>query len=78
MFPRKYISVGTLLIAMAGTSFAMPPQDDSAKQDVKDAGHSSKDAAKDAGRATKKGAKKSRRQNVRHQEIADSFIKKMS
>ncbi len=54
----KYLPHCALLIALAGTSVALPVQpDDTAKQDVKDAGHSTKDAAKDTGRATKKGAK---------------------
>jgi len=43
-----------LLFCFAGASFAQ----DSAKQDVKDAGHETKQAAQDVGRATKKTAKK--------------------
>jgi len=59
MFLRKSLPIFFLSIAMASACFAMRPQDDqSAKQDIKDAGHSTKDAAKDTGRATKKTAKK--------------------
>jgi hypothetical protein len=35
-----------------------PVQENSAKQDMKDAGHETKNAAKDAGRGTKQGTKK--------------------
>lgn len=38
---------------------------DSAKQDMKDAGHATKDAAKDVGHATKKTAKKGARATKR-------------
>jgi hypothetical protein len=59
MFLRKSLPVFALSIAMASASFAMPAQDDqSAKQDMKDAGHDAKNAAKDTGHATKKTAKK--------------------
>jgi hypothetical protein len=49
-----------LFAAMVGSSLALPQsqEDQSAKQDMKDAGHATKDAAKDTGRATKKTAKK--------------------
>ena len=46
--------MGLSLVLLLGTSFAQ----DSAKQDMKDAGHETKQAAKDAGHATKKTAKK--------------------
>jgi hypothetical protein len=59
MFQSKYVLTVVLSIAMAGTSFALPKQaDQSAKQDMKDAGHSTKEAAKDTAHATKKTAKK--------------------
>lgn len=45
-----------LLAALTSSSFAMPQQ--SAGEDMKDAGNATKDAAKDTGRATKKAAKK--------------------
>lgn len=49
-----------LFAAWVGSSFALPQsqQDQSAKQDMKDPGHSTKNAAQDTGRATKKTAKK--------------------
>ena len=43
-----------LLVGLMGSGFAQ----DSAKQDMKDAGHETKQAAKDAGHATKTTAKK--------------------
>jgi hypothetical protein len=43
-----------LLVGLMGSGFAQ----DSAKQDMKDAGHETKPAAKDAGDATKTTAKK--------------------
>jgi hypothetical protein len=46
--------LGLSLVLLLGVSFAQ----DSAKQDIKDAGHETKQAAKDAGHATKKTAKK--------------------
>jgi hypothetical protein len=46
--------MGLSLVLLLGVSFAQ----DSAKQDMKDAGHETKDAAKDVGHATKKTAKK--------------------
>jgi hypothetical protein len=49
----KHFSILVLLAAMA--SFAFPQQ--SAKQDMKDAGHDTKQAAKHTGRAVKKGTK---------------------
>ncbi len=55
----KYAPSVCLAIALASTAFATPPQEgQSAKQDMKDAGHATKDAAKDTGRATKKSTKK--------------------
>ena len=49
-----------LFAALVGSSFALlqSQEDQSAKQDMKDAGHATKNAAKDTGRATKKTAKK--------------------
>jgi hypothetical protein len=49
-----------LFAVWVGSSFALPQsqQDQSAKQDMKDAGHSTENAARDTGRATKKTAKK--------------------
>jgi hypothetical protein len=41
-----------------GWSSPTPVQENSAKQDMKDAGHETKNAAKDAGRGTKQGTKK--------------------
>jgi hypothetical protein len=46
--------LATIPILLMGVSLAQ----DSAKQDMKDAGHEAKQAAKDTGRATKKTAKK--------------------
>jgi hypothetical protein len=56
----KKIGLSTILfVALAATSFAAAPQSDqSAKQDMKDAGHDTKAAAKATGRATKTAAKK--------------------
>jgi hypothetical protein len=52
---RLITSAGVMLSLVIGTaSFAQ----DSAKQDMKDAGHETKQAAKDVGSATKKTAKK--------------------
>jgi Ni/Co efflux regulator RcnB len=58
MFQNKCIPTLLLSIALCAPALAMPAQDQSASQDMKDAGHETKDAAKDAGRATKKTAKK--------------------
>src|ERR1041385_8972814 len=58
MFQNKCIPTLLLSIALCGPALAMPTQDQSASQDMKDAGHETKNAAKDAGRATKKTAKK--------------------
>jgi hypothetical protein len=58
MFQNKCIPTLLLSIALCGPALAMPTQDQSASQDIKDAGHDTKDAAKDTGRATKKTAKK--------------------
>ena len=58
MFQNKCIPTLLLSIALCGPALAMPTQDQSATQDIKDAGHETKAAAKDAGRATKKTAKK--------------------
>ena len=57
---RKHAPVWILAVAMVGTTFgvAETAQEQSPKQDMKDAGHSTKSAAKDTGRATKKTAKK--------------------
>ena len=50
----QWLSLIVLLLGLAGLSIAQ----DSAKQDIKDAGHETKEAAKDTGRAAKKTAKK--------------------
>ena len=48
-----------LLIGMAGSSLASPQtSDQSATQDMKDAGHSTKQAAKKTGRKAKRKAKR--------------------
>jgi Ni/Co efflux regulator RcnB len=57
---NRFVLSTVLLAALTGSSFAMPhamPQQ-SAGEDMKDAGNATKDAAKDTGRATKKTAKK--------------------
>jgi DNA mismatch repair protein MutH len=52
---KRFVTwVGLTLVLLFGASFAQ----DSAKQDMKDAGHETKEAAKDTGHATKKTAKK--------------------
>ncbi len=52
---KRFIAwIGLSLVLLFGVSFAQ----DSAKQDMKDAGHETKQAAKDTGHATKKTAKK--------------------
>src|SRR6201987_2713621 len=52
---KRFIAwIGLSLVMLFGVSFAQ----DSAKQDMKDAGHETKQAAKDTGHATKKTAKK--------------------
>jgi hypothetical protein len=52
---KRFIAwIGLSLVLLFGASFAQ----DSAKQDMKDAGHETKQAAKDTGHATKKTAKK--------------------
>jgi hypothetical protein len=56
---KKAFSISVLLLALMGPSFLAAQ--DSAKQDMKDAGHETKEAAKDAGQATKKVAKKTGR-----------------
>jgi uncharacterized protein (UPF0333 family) len=53
---KRAFSFSILLLALMGPSFLAAQ--DSAKQDIKDAGHETKEAAKDTGRATKKVAKK--------------------
>jgi len=60
---NKILTVSlSLLVGLAGVAVARAPQDtQSAKQDMKDAGHATKNAAKDTGRATKKTAKKTGR-----------------
>jgi hypothetical protein len=52
---RKY-AAGLLFtaVATAGIALAATQQDQSPKQDMKDAGHATQDAARDTGRATKK------------------------
>jgi hypothetical protein len=45
-------------VATAGIALAATQQDQSPKQDMKDAGHATQDAGRDTGRATKKTAKK--------------------
>ena len=53
----KRIGTGTLAFAlMAGTAMTLPAQ--TAKQDMKDAGHDTKGAAVDTGHATKRVAHK--------------------
>jgi hypothetical protein len=54
---RKLVPAAFLFVSMAGLAFATP-QDQGAKQDMKDAGHATKEAAEDTGHATKKVAKK--------------------
>ena len=52
---KRFIAwIGLSLVLLFGVSFAQ----DSAKQDMKNAGHETKQAAKDTGHATKKTAKK--------------------
>jgi hypothetical protein len=51
----KHLFGLVLLVAVTSTLFAVPQQ--SAKQDVKDAGHDTKQAAKDAGHGTQEAAK---------------------
>jgi hypothetical protein len=51
---RFIMWIGLSLVLLLGVSFAQ----DTAKQDMKDAGHEAKQAAKDTGHATKKTAKK--------------------
>lgn len=56
---RKGCMSVLLMVAMAGLPLGAFAQDtQSAKQDMKDAGHATKDAAKDTGHATKKTTKK--------------------
>jgi Ni/Co efflux regulator RcnB len=56
---RKYAPAVLLAVALAGSALGTAAQDNqSPKQDMKDAGHATKDAAKDTGRATKKTAKR--------------------
>jgi hypothetical protein len=61
MLQSKHLKILVLSMALTGSSamFALASQtDQSAKQDMKDAGNSTKNAAKDTGSATKKTAKK--------------------
>jgi Ni/Co efflux regulator RcnB len=51
-----FASIAVLFLFTMGPAKLMAQ--DSAKQDMKDAGHETKDAAKDTGRAVKKTAKK--------------------
>jgi len=57
MFTTKQVTALLLALGLSSVSFALPQQDQSAKQDMKDAGQATKQAAKDTGRATKKAAK---------------------
>jgi hypothetical protein len=57
IFKHKYIYSLALLTALTGSLLALP-QNESATQDVKDAGSATKHAAKHVGSATKKTAKK--------------------
>ena len=50
--------LGAALAFTPALGWSQTTTDQSAKQDMKDAGHETKDAAKDAGSATKKGTKK--------------------
>ena len=55
----RYIPVYFLFAVMCVAAFASPPQNDQgAKQDMKNAGHSAKHAAKETGRATKTTAQR--------------------
>jgi hypothetical protein len=56
---KRAFSFSILILALMGPSFLAAQ--DSAKQDIKDAGHETKEAAKDTGQATKKVAKKTGR-----------------
>jgi hypothetical protein len=55
---KKFVSVVAVSCALGISALALPQADQSAKQDMKDAGHATKQAAKDTGSATKKTAKK--------------------
>jgi hypothetical protein len=62
---RNWLSISTLLLGAAllcvpasAWSQQTTSSSNSAKQDMKDAGHHTKDAAKDAGRGVKNGSKK--------------------
>lgn len=55
-FPAIFLSTALLLTPAA--SWAGPSQDNSAKQDMQNAGHSAKNATKDAASGTKKETKK--------------------
>ena len=50
--------LGAALMLTPGFVSARAQSDNSAKQDMKDAGHQTKEGAKDAGRGVKKGTKK--------------------
>ena len=59
----RKLGLGAVLLALSALGFAQAtdtttPQDNSAKQDMKDAGHDTKMAAKKSGHAVKKGTKK--------------------
>jgi hypothetical protein len=58
VFKTNLILKLLLSIAILGSSLALVGQDQSASQDMKDAGHHTKQAAKHTGSATKKTAKK--------------------
>jgi hypothetical protein len=59
-FQLSAIVLGAALACAPSLGWSQPfvPGQDSAKQDMKDAGHDTKNAAKDAGHGVKKGTKK--------------------
>lgn len=54
----RYVLALALASATSAFAVGLPQDTQSAKQDMKDAGHETKNAAKDAGSATKKTTKK--------------------
>ena len=54
---RTFVPTAFLFVSIAGMAL-VPPQEQGAKQDMKDAGHATKEAAEDTGHATKKTAKR--------------------